>query len=350
MNLAAQFTSNDLYFGSPLVNAVTNGQRARLYAPTKYDGGSSISHLNETSYRAGDPNSLMTPQVGAAEAIQNPGPITLKMFDEMGWFNTAIRHNPSLRDTETAQDFVVRANVVSDGTIVPGSVRLYYRVDNGTDAPGATDIVLPMTAASGSTQYTATIPNPGLGRRVSYYISAADVETGRTYTAPGVLLATDAPNTQPRYQFFVGPDVVPPALVHQPAPFIFVSNLPLVLTAQASDNIGIASVSVEYSVNGVARPTFNLTRQADNITYRGSIASTGSAPIVAGDLISYRLIARDASSNANQTVSPASGAYRVPVVSIKAPRLPTSIISTRLQQLRPRFCGQWLLHRAANRL
>ncbi|MBC6606170.1 T9SS type A sorting domain-containing protein [Hymenobacter sp. BT188] len=318
--LADQFTSNDLYFGSPLVNAVTNGLRARLYAPAKFDGGSSISHLDEASYRAGDPNSLMTPQIGRAEAIQNPGPITLKMFDEMGWFNTAIRHNPSLRDTETAQDFVVRANVVSDGTIVPGSVRLYYRVDNGTDVPDATDTVLPMTAASGSTQYTATIPNPGLGRRVSYYISAADVETARTYTAPGVLLSTEATNTQPRYQFFVGPDVVPPVLVHQPASFIFASNLPLVLTAQANDNIGVASVSVAYSVNGISRPTFNLTRQADNITYRGSIASTASAPIVAGDIIAYRLIARDASSNANQTVSPASDVYRVPVVSIKAPQ------------------------------
>ncbi|WP_143434903.1 T9SS type A sorting domain-containing protein [Hymenobacter roseosalivarius] len=318
--LADQFTSDDLYFGSPLVNAVTNNQRARLHAPPRFSSGSSISHLNEASYRAGDPNSLMTPRIGAAEAIQNPGPITLKMFDEMGWFNTAIRHNPSLRDTETAQDFVVRANVVSDGTIVAGSVRLFYRVDNGTDAPGATDTVLPMTAASGSTQYTATIPNPGLGRRVSYYISAADVETGRTYTAPGVLLTTDATTAQPRYQFFVGPDAVPPVLVHQPAAFIFADQLPLVITAQASDNIGVASVSVEYSVNSVARPSFNLTRQADNVTYRGSIASTAGAPIGAGDIIAYRLIARDASSNANQTVSPASGTYRVPVVSIKAPQ------------------------------
>jgi hypothetical protein len=318
--LAQQFTSNDLYFGSPLVNAVTSNQRAKLYAPAEYDGGSSISHLDEATYRAGDPNSLMSPQFGRAEAIQNPGPITLKMFDEMGWFNTAIRHDPALRDTETPQDFVVRANVVSDGTIVPGSVRLFYRVDNGTDIPGATDTVVPMTAASGSTQYTATIPNPGLGRRVSYYISAADVETARTYTAPGVLLPTQSNDIQPRYQFFVGPDVVPPVLAHQPVPFIFANQLPLTLTAQATDNLGVASVSVEYSVNGQVRPTFNLLRLADNLTYRGSIASTIGAPIVAGDVISYRLVARDASSNSNQTVSPASGTYRVPVVSIKAPQ------------------------------
>lgn len=317
--LAQQLISNDLFFNSPLANAVNANTRPRLFAPAPYNPGSSISHLDEATYPAGDPNSLMSPQFAAAESNQNPGPITLRMFDEMGWFNTAIRHEP-LNDTETPQNFVVRASVVSDGTITPGSVRLLYRVDNGTAQAGATDTQVPMTAASGSNEYTATIPNPGLGRRVSYYITAGDVETGRTYTAPGVLLPNTTNDIQPRYQFFVGPDVVAPELVHEAPGFIFENQLPLRLVALADDNIGVASVAVEYNVNGQARPSFNLTQGADGITYTGNIVSTTAAPIRQGDVINYRLVARDASSNANQTVSPATGQYRVSVVAIKAPQ------------------------------
>ncbi|MGY2131210.1 T9SS type A sorting domain-containing protein [Hymenobacter sp. HD11105] len=318
--LGQQLISNDLYFNSPLANAVNGNNRPRLFAPSPWDQGSSISHLDEATYPAGNPNSLMSPQVGATEVIQNPGPITLRMFDEMGWFNTAIRHAPLL-DTETPQNFVVRANVVSDGTITPGSVRLFYRIDNGTDQAGATDTQLPMTVASGSSEYTATIPNPGTGRRVSYYISAGDVETGRTYTSPGVLLPTTTNNLQPRYQFFVGPDVIAPQLAHEASGFIFENQLPLRIVALAADNIGIASVAVEYTVNGTARPSFNLTRQADGITYQGNIASTAAAPIRQGDIINYRLVARDVSSNANQTVNPVTGQYQVFVVAIKAPQV-----------------------------
>lgn len=319
--LGEQLTSNDLFFDSPLANAVNANTRPRLFAPNEYDYGSSISHLDEATYAAGNPNSLMTPTFDAAESIQNPGPITLQMFNEMGWFNTAIRHIP-LPDTETPPaSFVVRASVVSDGTITPGSVRLLYRVDNGTDQANATDTAVPMTPVSGTNDYTAEIPNPGLGRRVSYYLTAADVETNRTYTAPGVLLPNRTNNTQPRYQFSVGLDVVAPELVHEAPPsFIFENQLPLVLEAEARDNVGIASVAVEYSVNGQARPVVNLARQADGVTYRGSIAASAAAPIRAGDVIAYRLVARDVSSNANQAVSPATGAYRVAVVAIKAPQ------------------------------
>jgi len=36
-------------------------------------------------YPAGNPNSLMTPQIGAREAIHDPGPITRGIFEDIGW-------------------------------------------------------------------------------------------------------------------------------------------------------------------------------------------------------------------------------------------------------------------------
>jgi hypothetical protein len=308
--LGTEFTSGGLYFNSPLaaqVNTTPGDKRPRLYAPAKYSGGSSISHLDEKTYPAGSENSLMTYAFGAAEAIHDPGPLVRKMFDEMGWFVTAIRHTP-LRDIETSQDFVVRATVESDGTVTPGSVKLNYSINGGAFT------AVGMTATGTATQYQAIIPAPALGTTVRYYLSASDNETARTYTAPG----QPAPGISPRstYQFTVGPDVTPPLVAHIPPPYLFATKLPYDLVVQADDNLGISSVVVQYTVNGAARPNLTLAPQPDGITYRGALG-TAVAPLVAGDVVVYRVVATDLSARANKTTL---GPFTVPIVGLTAPR------------------------------
>ncbi|NIV03224.1 MAG: T9SS type A sorting domain-containing protein, partial [Calditrichae bacterium] len=62
-----------------------SGNRPKLYAPSNWEQGSSYSHLDETTFPPGNPNSLMTPQIGNAEPIHAPGPVTLGIFRDMGW-------------------------------------------------------------------------------------------------------------------------------------------------------------------------------------------------------------------------------------------------------------------------
>ena len=304
--LGTEYTSNQVYFNSPLAKAVNFSFPPRLYAPNPYEPGSSISHLNESTYISGDLNSLMTPQIASAEAMHNPGPITLRMFDEMGWFNTAIRHQ-RLPDSEVAQDFFATATVLSDGTVTTGSVKLTYTVDNGAA------ITVPMTSI-GNKQYRGTIANPGLNHTVRYYITAADNETGRTYTAPA--------NYQPgittidRYSFLIGPDTTVPVVRHLAPTYRFADQLPLVLSARATDNQAVASVTAEYAVNGVSQPAIKLTRQGTTDLYTGAIGS--AANLKAGDVVTYRLVARDAAVAANQTVTPSGGTYAVNIVAFKA--------------------------------
>ncbi|MCB0761427.1 MAG: zinc-dependent metalloprotease [Flavobacteriales bacterium] len=83
--LGNQLTGNSLYWNG--TNAVTNngGTDPRLYAPSSWEPGSSYSHLNESTYNAGNANSLMTPQIGFAEAIHDPGPIILGLMADIGW-------------------------------------------------------------------------------------------------------------------------------------------------------------------------------------------------------------------------------------------------------------------------
>jgi hypothetical protein len=85
--LGTQFTGGDLFFSGPLTNSahIPPGDPARLYAPSVWEDGSSYSHLDEATFPSGDPNSLMTPQLGMNESIHTPGPIVMGIFRDMGW-------------------------------------------------------------------------------------------------------------------------------------------------------------------------------------------------------------------------------------------------------------------------
>lgn len=83
--LGAALTSNQIYWDGANGMEGVGGGRPRLYAPTTYQVGSSYSHLNETTYAPGTPNSLMTPGLNTAESNHNPGPALLGMFVDMGW-------------------------------------------------------------------------------------------------------------------------------------------------------------------------------------------------------------------------------------------------------------------------
>jgi hypothetical protein len=308
--LGSQYTSGALYFNGPLAvaaNPTAVEKRPRLYAPATYRNGSSISHLDETTYPAGNINSLMTYAIGAAEAIHDPGPLVQGMFADMGWVATAIRHTP-LRDTETAQDYPVVANVQSDGTVTPGSVKLMYSINNGPF------VTRTMTATGVAGQYQSSIPNPGLGATVRYYLSAADNETGRTYTAPG--LPTPGVTDRAYYQFFVGPDTTPPVAQHTPPSYLFSNQLPFQLVVLAADNLAVANVSVPYSVNGVARTPLILSVQPDGVTYLGQL-STAGGPLVAGDVVTYRVVVTDIAARPNTTTL---GPFTVPIVELKVPQ------------------------------
>ena len=74
-----------VYWGGANGVAGNGGLTARLYTASTWSGGSSYSHLDDSTYPAGNPNSLMTHALSGAEAIHHPGPVTLGLFTDMGW-------------------------------------------------------------------------------------------------------------------------------------------------------------------------------------------------------------------------------------------------------------------------
>jgi hypothetical protein len=82
--LKAQLTDNGVFFGGPQVTALL-GRRAKLYAPSPWSPGSSVSHFDEAAFPPGGVNSLMTPFLSNGESIGDPGPLTLGLFRDIGW-------------------------------------------------------------------------------------------------------------------------------------------------------------------------------------------------------------------------------------------------------------------------
>jgi hypothetical protein len=108
--------------------AGNGGVTARLYTPATWTPGSSYSHLDESAFPAGNPNSLMTPALSGAEAIHNPGPITLGMFTDMGW-TIGAETSPLLGHDFNADG---HADLVYEST----SGQLYVWYMNGTTYTG----------------------------------------------------------------------------------------------------------------------------------------------------------------------------------------------------------------------
>ena len=74
---------NPLVWAGPLATSANNGVKPRLYSPAQYVEGSSITHLDESTYNSSKTDALMTPRLEPGESFTSPGPIVLAMIDDM---------------------------------------------------------------------------------------------------------------------------------------------------------------------------------------------------------------------------------------------------------------------------
>ncbi|WP_161626062.1 T9SS type A sorting domain-containing protein [Hugenholtzia roseola] len=301
--LGAAFTSNDLYVDGPILMKANQDRPARIFAPSTWSGGSSISHWNESTYQPGNPHSLMTPQIGPGEAIHDPG-FTMQFFADMGWEWTFIDHDeattPDIENTGATN--TVSAIVRSDNEIKSGSVVLHYSMDDF-----ATEQTVTLTRGQGAI-YNGTFPAMNRQGTVKYYFTAED-EHDRAFTAP-----FRAPENT--YSYNIGPDTEAPAIFHEPIPFVYDVSTAAEVSARVTDNLGVDRVTVEFKVNGQDRTPFELTPTFGSAVYRNNM---NYGTVAEGDIIEYRIVATDASSAGNVATAPATGFYQVRVRAIPQP-------------------------------
>ncbi|MBL7966144.1 MAG: T9SS type A sorting domain-containing protein [Prolixibacteraceae bacterium] len=287
VGLYQNLTSGWLEFDTKLVES----KLPRLYAPSLWDDGSSIYHLDESSYSVGDPNSLMTPFTGSGEAVHDPGPNSLAMLYDMGWRSVTIKHK-ELKDKEfMSSPMDVEATIESDYDLDSAKTYLYYTTGRFTKIDS---VILKSTNIP--LVFKAQLPKSLIGE-VRYYFAASDVKK-RNFRYPS--------NAPTRYlSFNVGPDNKVPVLKHEPIKYMLASSLSEKVDVEVTDNMGIKSVNLEYFINGGIVKSIVLNNDTNDIYTGNLVFPIGS--VKDGDKISYRIVATDISSNNNIGRLPESG-------------------------------------------
>ncbi|GAB4323578.1 MAG: hypothetical protein Kow0010_04980 [Dehalococcoidia bacterium] len=133
--LGVALQGGDLYFDGANARAANAGLPPKLHAPHPWENLSSVLHLDEATYPAGHPDSLMTPFFSTAEAVHDPGPIVLGILRDLGW---AIGGPPECHALSLKRNG--NGSATADPDRSPGC-------DEGSYSPGD---VLTLTATAGA--------------------------------------------------------------------------------------------------------------------------------------------------------------------------------------------------------
>lgn len=154
--LASALQGKVVRFTGPAAAAASGDAGPRLYAPAAWSDGSSYSHLDEATYPAGNANSLMTPAIGAGEAVHDLGPLSRALFADMGWSETI----PTVPPTPTGVTAEPREGAAQVAFEVPGgstgtSYTATSEPDGITASASASPIIVP--GLTNGVSYTVTV-------------------------------------------------------------------------------------------------------------------------------------------------------------------------------------------------
>lgn len=293
-------TGNDLNLQTPQYR--NSNTIPKLYAPNPYEPGSSIYHLDLFTY-FNTRDALMTPQVSRGAVIHDLG-LARDILYDLGWASTFVLHEQAISIEDVNMPYLVKATVASDVGYDPSSLQLHYSQDNF-----ATTQTLSMSATGNEDEFEATIPAPGERTTIQYYFTVID-NRGISLSFPA-----EAPNPF-SYETFYQEDTQLPSLLHTPLTTIDDRATAFTLDAIVTDFFtGIDSVYVEYFINGQRQPVVELLRNFED-EFRDNLFLSEivlDAPLATADLLEYRVVAVDRSSNRNTRRSPASGLYTIEI-------------------------------------
>ena len=299
--LLKEFTGGQLYFDGPLVKRYSQGTRARIYAPAKWDPSSSISHLDEI--RTLPVNSLMTPYIDLGEAIHDPGKLTFSVLGDLGWINTRINHKTPKDTEEHLSEIEISAKIESDTIYDHNKVGLVFSFDNFL-----TSDTLFMISPVSDDSFTRIIPVPSYNIRLDYYMFAED-DFKRLYKSPS--LAEKLP-----YRIYIGTDTVKPEISHTPDEFYFEKIDSIKFEASVTDNLGIDTVYVEYRINNGTSKYFGLSPGDQDLFSK--IFDVKPELLKGGDSIQYRIVAIDMAAIPNIRALPGTGYYTINIETINS--------------------------------
>ncbi len=235
-------------------------------------------------------------------------PSMVYWFGQRGFINPAnyvpsITHTPHGDSENPVGPYPIVATISAGGSpLDPNQLKVYW------GRTGAITDSITMTPTGNSNEYVANIPGNGASATYRYYIYARDLAAGFS-THP-----VNAPTNF--HSFYVGDDITPPVITHtilrnQPK-----LRWPATVRATVTDNIGVDTVWVEYTrVRGSLSGVFGMAKTTGN-NYE-SIFNLDTSLVEFGDVIEYKVFAKDKSALANITTHPASGFHNFSIISTK---------------------------------
>lgn len=204
-----------------------------------------------------------------------------------------------LTDVEDPADTIeTEASLTSLLGLEDDSLGVYYSL-----SPESPFTRAPAIATERRQVYRASLPTPPLGSNVWYYWAASDT-TGNAARLPALAPAE-------LFRFFVGPDLVSPALAHTPPEFVTMELDSLRLRLRANDNSGrLSLVTASLEVGGNA-PVQAETRYRPGFDLWECVAPP--VPLRGVDSLRYRFEATDGAARPNSSRLPTDGTFVLPI-------------------------------------
>jgi chitodextrinase len=172
--LGSQLVSSNLFFSGPKATAV-GGSRPRLYAPNPFEAGSSIAHLDLDTYPIGNANSLMTPALSNGVSIHDPGPISLGIFQDVGWSLPTPSDTPIAGLTASNDGPTTIGSPTTLTAAVGTGTNVSYSWDFGDDTSSSGASAQHTYAATGQYQAVVTATNQSGSATASTAVTVSDV-------------------------------------------------------------------------------------------------------------------------------------------------------------------------------
>ena len=308
--LFTQLTSGKIALSSPSI-LQNNGSVGKLYTPSTFSAGSSIYHVDQVKYPVGDANALMTPQIARGEVTRSIGPIVTSAFNDFGWYSSNLI-GEEFDDTEDqATDKVFSVKVYSDTLWDESSLKLYLAINSTIFSPIST------FTKAGNT-YSYSLPKSASSRNIKYYWYAKE-KSGKKFVTPAEAPIVSGTTLGSYFEFNIAPDTTKPIVLYSnPLKYIFTSQTTVPLpTLLASDNIGIDTIYMEYSINSGATLRKGFKKVAGlSFSFTNSF-EFASGLLKSGDVIKYRIIVKDKAKTTNSVTLPATGNYEFAVIGLQ---------------------------------
>jgi hypothetical protein len=309
--LFTQVTSGKINLSSPSI-LQNNGSPGKLYTPSAFSAGSSIYHVDQVKYPVGDANALMTPQIARGEVTRSIGPIVTSAFNDFGWYSSNLIGEEYDDTEDQASDKVFSVKVYSDTLWDESSLKLYLAINSTIFTPITT-----FTKAGNTFSYT--LPKSASSRNIKYYWYAKE-KLGKKFVTPAEAPIVSGTALGSYFEFNIAPDTTKPIVLYSnPLKYIFTSQTSVSLpTLLASDNIGIDTIYMEYSINSGAALRKGFKKVPGlSFSFTNSF-EFASGLLKAGDVIKYRIFVKDKAKTTNTVTLPTTGTYEFAVIGLQA--------------------------------